>query len=345
MTDDGPLDLGQVAADAEGIESLRARSDTGADTAFSLLRDLQQDVDAEQICLDRPWPAVVSGRSSSIVVLSGPEATGRRMARGGTAVAVLTAGVLSLGGVAAASTAAPAGSPLHGLGNAVRSAAGTVVDAVTPPESVPRRAIPSASAAPPGATIAAAARSAAAARHLRALLSSAEQLLAAGQLTQAAQRLDQAERRLPEVLPADEAVGLRTRLVELRKALAAAQAESAPGGRPGAPGTPGAKPEQPEQKPAKPETRPEQKSAKPEPKPEQKTAKPQRKPEQKPAKPSEPAQAGKPDSKPAAEPRPADEQSAEESESAEQPTLADAVADKGRGAAQPVRAASAKPRA
>lgn len=232
MNDDEPLDLKAVAADDAALEALRAGA--ADDAALGLLRALLLDVER-----DLPTPV---GHGSTVLALASSEESDRRIARGGTVVAVLAAGLLSLGGVAAASTLAPAGSPLHALGEAVRSAAGAVVGAVTPPASPgrsgvvppPATASPSSVAAapakqttvaprtsPPGAPVSAASRSRAAARQVDQLLDAAAGLLEAGRTTAAVARLDLAERKLTEVLPADRA-DLPQRLAALREQATAA---------------------------------------------------------------------------------------------------------------------------
>lgn len=221
MTPDEPLDLAAVAADEAALEALR--DGVGDDAALALLRELVLDV-------ERDLPdGVPVGRGSTVLALAAEDVPERRVARGGAVVAALTAGVLSLGGVAAAS---PADSPLHGLGEKVRSAAGALVGAVTPPQTPTRSGVglPAASASPapsppapvaaprspaPGPAVAAAARSQAAARQVAQLLDAAEELLRAGRTSAAVARLDLAERRLPEVLPAQRAA-LADRLAALR---------------------------------------------------------------------------------------------------------------------------------
>lgn len=234
MSDDRTLDLDldAVAADEAALEALRTAAVD--DPALVLLRELLLDV-------ERDLPAPV-GHGSSVMALAGggPE---RRLARNGTVVAAFTAGLLTLGGVAAASTLAPVDSPLHGLGQAVRSAAGAVVGAVTPPASPGRsgavlstaKGSPSAAAEgasvprtpTPGATVSAAVRSRAAARQVDRLLDDASALLTAGRTAVAVTRLDLAERRLTEVLATDRA-DLPERLADLRaKATAALTATPA----------------------------------------------------------------------------------------------------------------------
>lgn len=221
MSAEEPLDPAAVIADDAALEALR--HGVGDDAALALLRELVLDVER-----DLPDGGPV-GRGSTVLALAGADVPERRVARGGAVVAVLTAGVVSLGGVAAAS---PADSPLHGLGEKVRAAAGALVGAVTPPQTPARSgvALPTASASPattapapvaaprqpaPGPAVAAAARSRAAARQVAELLDAAEALLRAGRTTAAVARLDLAERRLPAVLPAERAP-LADRLAALR---------------------------------------------------------------------------------------------------------------------------------
>lgn len=258
MTDD-PIDLSQVAADDAAIEQLRAARFAGDDPAMAMLRDLLHDVGG-----DLPTSAPLGHGSSQVIPLPNDTTPERRLLRNGTLLAMVTAGALSLGGVAAAATLAPEGSPLHAFGQAVRSAAGAVVGAVTPPQTpdgsstgssagapaVAPTDLPSASAfdrrttsdpqtsgsgaAPgsasgtaPGTAVSAAARSEAAARSVAALLDSAEALLDAGRVAAADARLDTAELRLAAVLPAD-AGPLQARLTGLRERVAAATAKARP---------------------------------------------------------------------------------------------------------------------
>ena len=268
MTDDGPLDLTQVAADEAALEQLRLSTARPDDSALELLRDLLVDVER-----DLPRSAPV-GQGSTVLRLAGESTPDPRVARGGTVVAVLAAGMVVFGGVAAASTAVAPGNPLHGFGEGVRAAAVAVVDAVKPPETtrdvepatgaVPAPAADRAaealasrpSPAASGAATAAAARSDAAARQVGALLDEAERLLAEGRAPAADQRLDLAERRLAEV-SAEAAAPLRTRLDDLRRqvdaALAAQQkapAKADPGPKPKPGGPADRKPATPKQ-PAK----------------------------------------------------------------------------------------------
>lgn len=231
MIDDDPLDLSAVALDHAAVEALVAGADGADDEVLALLRDLLDDVTVDlPDVVDEPLPV---GCGSTVLPLANEQTPERRLVRGGTLVAIVAAGVLSLGGVAAASTVVSEGSPLHGLGEVVRSAAGAVVGAVTPPESAPapRGAAPAEDAAPapqaepapaaqhvaPGAVVSAAAQSQAAARQVTALLDAAERLLDAGRAKAADARLDNAEAKLAAVLPADGAAALRERLVALRE--------------------------------------------------------------------------------------------------------------------------------
>lgn len=147
MTDDDPLDLAQVAADHDAIEGARLRSIRPDDSALALLRDLLLDVDAEPPTWEAP-PLSARGRST-VLHLSGEQPPDPRLVRNGTVVALITAGVLAFGGVAAASTAVAPEGPLAGIGNAVRSAAGAVVSAVKP-EAPTRPESPGRSADAPG---------------------------------------------------------------------------------------------------------------------------------------------------------------------------------------------------
>jgi hypothetical protein len=266
MTDDDPLDVAHVTADHDAIEQLRARSVRPDDPALELLRDLLADVES-----DLPGAEPV-GHGSTVLRLANESTPDPRLVRGGTVVALLAAGVVAFGGVAAASTAVAPGNPLHGLGETVRSAAGALLTAVKPP-APQRRAEPETgslptpaatraaqavsshptarpfAAATSGAEVAAAARSQAAVRQVTALLDEAEQLLGDSRVTAAEQRLEIAERRLADVSPQD-ADALRDRLTELR-----ARAEAAsPAQRPAQ--GPGSQPDQnaePQPGPSKPE--------------------------------------------------------------------------------------------
>ena len=233
MTEGEPLDLSQVAADDEALEQLSSRRavDVPPDVALVLLRELLDDVDTDAA------PARTS-TGTTVLSIAGDDRASRGLARGAAVVGVLAAGLLSLGGVAAASTLVPVDTPLSGLGHAVRSAAGAVVDAVTPPDAVrpaprpePQRpeAVPVEPPPPavqrpaaPGPDVSAAQRSRAAAPEVTALLDGASSLLDAGRTDAAARRLGTAERRLADVLPADRGP-LQERLARLQDRLAAAR--------------------------------------------------------------------------------------------------------------------------
>lgn len=222
----GPLDLAAVAADDAALEALRAgdgAAAVGDDLALLLVRELLRDVRAEPV-----------GAPALHLVGPAPERS-RRAQRAGAVAVALTAGVLSLGGVAAAA-GLPVDGPLRSVGEAVRTAAGAVAGAVTPVvdqpvlepvveparPALPEPAAPTAATArsAPGAA-ALAARAAGAERAVTSLLDSAARQLAAGRPGPAAAMLDTAERRLAEV-PAVAVVALSGRLAELRDQVAAA---------------------------------------------------------------------------------------------------------------------------
>ncbi len=178
----------------------------------------------------------------------------------GSAVAACALGLLSIGGVAAASP----GSPLYAVRTAVSVAVSSVFDAVRPsgpgvaasqplpstqfrpsptptatdPPTLPAVTAPPRTAAPPPA------RTVEAARLVAALLDRAQAHLTAGRFVPAGQLLDLAERRLPEVALQDGRAGLAARLAALR-AIADAGAVGRPGPPKvqvtGPPATPGAK--------------------------------------------------------------------------------------------------------
>lgn len=322
MTDDDPLDLAGVAADAAALDALLSGDelpeDLRDDLALTLLHDLRLDVDTEPIPVA---PAGAPSRSD-IILLSPGQPRARRAARSTTAVALLTAGALSLGGVAAASTTVAAGNPLYGLGEAVRSAAGTFVDAVTPPQTAPvpppaPAASPTPRPTPAGVAVAASARSTAAARQVTALLDAAQELLAEGRTKQADDRLDVAERRLPEVLPADGATALAARLADLRGQVGAATA------------SPGAPKRAEPSRPAEPTRKP---AAKPTTGPKKQTEQRKPSPAQKPAR-EKPAVDKKPTAQPEPEPQPDKDQPDKPAGKSSTPLV------------QPSKDASAKPRA
>jgi hypothetical protein len=241
MTSDGPLDLTQLGADHRAIESLRASLyedpsygfGGGPEPAVRLLHDLLRDVD-----VDVP-PAGPVVREAPVLALAEAPAR-RRLPRNGALVAVLAAGLVSVGGAAAASTMAPAGTPLHGLGQSLRSGVGAVVTAVSLPEQTASAAgaqarpeagpTVAAGAAPSPATqrpAAVDAESQAAARRVASLLDAAQRLLAQGLPRPASARLDTAAHHLVDVGPPD-AAPLSARLEQLRRDVRAASA--APGG-------------------------------------------------------------------------------------------------------------------
>ena len=242
--DDAPLDMAAVSSDDAAIEVLRRSlspdaavvwddDDDELDSAFLLLRSLQRDVSA-----DLPSATAVLPQGVTRLV---PR---RRLGRTATMVAV-AAGVLSIGGVAAAS--AP-GQPLAGVRSSVTSAFTSVVDAITPDAPVgPTAAKPahargaeakpsaeaspepgptselSPKASPPGQAVSAAARSAAATRQVTELLDKAARLLDRGQNDAARAQLRSAAVRLPLVTDAASHDRLAARLSALRARLASPQ--------------------------------------------------------------------------------------------------------------------------
>ena len=223
--DDDPLDFEAVNADDAIVERLRhALSPDAAvvwddnddeDPGYALLRLVQLDVSA-----DLPDLAIVPGEVTPLVPRR------RHLSRGAT-IAVVAAGVLSIGGVAAAS--AP-GQPLAGVRHAVSDAVASAVDAITPDAPVgpsvaesSRPASPSPKPTPPGDAVSDAARSAAAILQLEANLDRAEALLKDGRVTAAQAQLDAAGRKLGYVTDNDA----RTRLLS-RLALLQAQLDAAP---------------------------------------------------------------------------------------------------------------------
>ncbi|MCU1672890.1 MAG: hypothetical protein JWN77_1003 [Frankiales bacterium] len=221
-----PSELDAIAADDQLVERLRRslspdaavvwdEDDDTDDAGYALLTALQHDVSA---------PAAPS--AGAVVPLRR-----RRLNRGAT-VAALTAGVLSLGGVAAAA-ATP---PLAGVRAAVASAVSHVVDAVTPSQPIgPSAASPAASAAttptvratPPGRSVSDAVRAASADRQVARLLVRARTLLAAGDLSAARAALDAAARELAFVDAADRQ-RYRTQIQALRAALVGSQQQGLP---------------------------------------------------------------------------------------------------------------------
>ncbi len=257
LPDDAPVHPSDVLADDAALEALRSRSAhlrPGDDLALLLVQELLRDVAGEDARPGAPALHVVGGAP--------PRVRPRRALRSGAVVAALAAGVLSVGGAAAA--AAPEGSPLRGVGDAVRSVAGAVVDAVAPsrssepvtaeadgpaeaastPEAAPaapsvREPLPTAAAttaatarSAPGAA-AAAARASSAERAVVSLLDSAARQLAAGRPGAAAGMLDTAERRLAEVVPARRRRPGREARCAARRGRRRAGRTGAGAGRPG----------------------------------------------------------------------------------------------------------------
>ena len=223
--DDEPLDIVAVSADDRLIEQLRQAlspdaavvwddDDVEPDAAAALLRTLQLEVSAD---LPEPAPILPPG-----VIELAPRR--RRLGRSAT-IAAVAAGVLSVGGVAAAS--AP-GQPLAGVRSAVSSAVSDVVDAITPSSPVGPKPVatqpvtPSPQLTPPGDAVSAAARSASAVQQITANLDRAGVFLDAGKWAPAAEQLDAAERKLDFVLDPAVKAPLENRLASLRAVLAAA---------------------------------------------------------------------------------------------------------------------------
>jgi hypothetical protein len=220
--DDEPLDVVAVSADDRLVEQLRQAlspdaavvwddDDDELDPAAALLRTLQIEVGADLI---DGGPILPPG----VIEL----APGRRRLGRGATIAVVAAGVLSLGGVAAAS--AP-GQPLAGMRSAVSTAVSDVVDAITPssPEGPAQAASthsPTPRPTPPGDAVSAAARSAAAVQQITANLDRAGVFLDAGKYTPAKEQLDAAERKLAYVLDPAAQAQLSGRLASLRVQLA-----------------------------------------------------------------------------------------------------------------------------
>lgn len=218
---DDPLDVQAVHADDAAVERLRrALSPEGAvvwddddddmDPGYALLRAVQLDVSA-----DLPTEIVLPKGVTELV----PR---RRHLSRTTTMAVVAAGVLSIGGVAAAS--AP-GQPLAGARQAVSAAVARAVDAITPdapvgPAVAPATHSPSAKPTPPGDAVSDAARSAAAVRQIQDNLDRAEAFLGEGRTQPAQQQLDAAARKLHYVTDAAERGRLERRLTALQARLA-----------------------------------------------------------------------------------------------------------------------------
>ena len=227
--DDEPLDLRAVNDDDRLVEKLRhALSPEAAvvwdddeddmDPGYALLRALQLDVSA-----DLP--------SESILPAGVTELLPRRRHLSRTAtIAVVTAGVLSIGGVAAAS--AP-GQPLAGVRQAVSSAVADAVDAITPDKPVGPTTVEATESAspkptPPGDSVSDAARSAAAVLQIEDNLDRASALLDDGRYEPAKAQLAAAERKLAYVVEGVDRDRLQTRLTELQARLATATPHATP---------------------------------------------------------------------------------------------------------------------
>jgi hypothetical protein len=222
--DDEPLDVGQVASDDALIEQLRQSlspdnavvwddNDDESDPGYALLRAIQLDVSQ-----DLPMPEILPTGVTPLLPRR------RHLSRTAT-IATVAAGVLSIGGVAAAS--AP-GQPLAGVRHAVSDAVATAVDAITPDSPVGPAvkptdvAVPSAKPTPPGDAVSDAARSANAVLQIEDNLARAAAMLDKGQLEAARAQLDAVERKLVYVTDAAVRAGFQTRLDDLRTKLATA---------------------------------------------------------------------------------------------------------------------------
>lgn len=245
--DEEPLDLAAVAADDQLVEQLRHSlspdaaviwddDDDEVDPAFALLRSLQRDVSGD-------LPAESADTPPGIIELLPRR---RRLSRSAT-IAAVAAGVLSIGGVAAAS--AP-GQPLAGMRSAVANAVSDAVDAITPDAPVgpalvdpTRTSTPSPKATPPGDAVSAAARSAAAVLQIEANLDRAVSFLDDGKYEPAQAQLDAAARKLDYVIVPADHNRLAARLAQLQARLAAMPDPRESDGRAddkGKPTTPGA---------------------------------------------------------------------------------------------------------
>jgi hypothetical protein len=244
--DDEPLDIAAVNADDALIERLRhalspdtvvSLTDEGdsMDPGYALLRALQLDVSA-----DLPTETIVPAGVTELLPRR------RHLSRTAT-MAVVAAGVLSIGGVAAAS--AP-GLPLAGARHAVSNAVASAVDAITPDSPVgPTRptltaptTIPSLKPTPPGDAVSDAARSASAILQIEANLDKAAAFLDEGRYEPAKAQLDAAARKLGYVTDAGEHARLGARLHELQTRLAATPHATPSTGRPDGKGKPTAHP-------------------------------------------------------------------------------------------------------
>jgi hypothetical protein len=228
--DDDPLDLAAVGSDDAGVEKLRhALSPDGAvvwdddddelDPAFALLRALQADVAA-----DLPDRAAILPPDVTELL---PRR--RRLGRGAT-IAAVAAGVLSIGGVAAA---AP-GHPLAAVGSAVSSAVSNIIDSITPDAPVGPAVVestrtgeptgkptgkPTVKPTPAGDAVSDAARSASAVKQVTANLDRAAAFLDQGKDQPAGNQLDAAARKLGYVMDPATRSRLASRLASLRALL------------------------------------------------------------------------------------------------------------------------------
>ena len=231
--DDDPLDVAAVGADDQLVERLRRSlspdaavvwddDDEDADPAVGLLRALQRDVAAD---LPEAEPVVPAGITALPVR--------RRLGRG-AAVAAVAAGVLSIGGVAAASSS---GGPLSGVRHAVSSAMTSVVAAITPDAPVgPKHSSehhPVATASPSATSAFAAPSVPMTAQQLDALLTKAAGSLDHGQYAAAREQLDTVARKLPGVTDPALHDALAARLAALRLRLPADGSSGRHGGEDG----------------------------------------------------------------------------------------------------------------
>jgi hypothetical protein len=225
--DDDPLDIAAVSSDDALVEQLRHAlspdaavvwddEDDDVDPALALLRALQVDVSAG-----------VAADSNTILPTGVTELLPRRRHLGrGATIAVVSAAVLSVAGVAAAS--AP-GQPLagvrHAVSAAVSHAVSHAVDALTPDSPVgpvvEATERPSAKPMPPGDAVSAAERSASAVRQIEANLDRAAALIDDGRYQPAKNQLNAAASKLLYVTDAGVKAGLQSRLTALQSRLAA----------------------------------------------------------------------------------------------------------------------------
>jgi hypothetical protein len=223
--DDEPLDVRAVGEDDVLVEQLRHAlspdaavvwdDDDELDPAFALLRALQLDVSSNLPVGETILPAGVTELLPRR----------RRLGRGAT-IAAVAAGVLSIGGVAAA--AAP-GQPLAGIRHAVTHAVSHAVDAFTPDAPVaPVVASPSdagrptAKPTPPGTATSTAARSSSAILQIEGNLDRAATLLDNGKLQAAKNQLAAAAGKLHYVTDAAAHDRLAGRLAALQARLTSA---------------------------------------------------------------------------------------------------------------------------